>query len=38
MTIEEELLNKVKIDFNKISEYGFIKDNSGYNYSKKYYE
>ncbi len=34
MTIEEELLNKVKIDFNKISEYGFIKDNSGYNYSK----
>ena len=27
MTIEEELFRKTKIDFDKISEYGFKKDN-----------
>ncbi len=35
MTIEEELFRKTKIDFDKISEYGFKKDKSLYKYSKK---
>ena len=34
MTIEEELFRKTKIDFEKISEYGFKKDKSLYKYSK----
>ena len=34
MTIEEELFRKTKIDFNKISKYGFKKDKSLYKYSK----
>ncbi len=34
MTIEEELFRKTKIDFVKISEYGFKKDKSLYKYSK----
>ena len=34
MTIEEELFRKTKIDFDKISEYGFKKDKSLYKYSK----
>ncbi len=34
MTIEDELFRKTKIDFNKISEYGFKKDKSLYRYSR----
>ena len=34
MTIEEELFRKAKIDFDKISKYGFKKDKSLYKYSK----
>ena len=34
MTIEEELFRKTKIDFDKISKYGFKKDKSLYKYSK----
>lgn len=34
MTIEEEIFRKTKIDFNKISKYGFKKDKSLYKYSK----
>ncbi len=34
MTIEEELFRKTKIDFKKVSEYGFKKDKSLYKYSK----
>ena len=34
MTIEEELFRKTKIDFDKLSEYGFKKDKSLYKYSK----
>lgn len=35
MTIEEELFKKTKIDFDKISKYGFKKENNLYKYSKK---
>ncbi len=34
MTIEEELFRRTKIDFDKISKYGFKKDKSLYKYSK----
>ena len=34
MTIEEELFRRTKIDFDKISKYGFKKDQSLYKYSK----
>ncbi len=34
MTIEEELFRKTKIDFDKISKYGFKKEKSLYKYSK----
>ncbi len=34
MTIEEEVFRKTKIDFYKISKYGFKKDKSLYKYSK----
>ena len=34
MTIEEELFRKTKIDFKKITKYGFKKDKSLYKYSK----
>ena len=34
MTIEEELFKKTKINFEKISEYGFKKDKALYKYSK----
>ncbi len=34
MTIEEELFRKTKIDFDKISKYGFKKEKSIYKYSK----
>ena len=34
MTIEKELFRKTKIDFDKIFEYGFTKDQSLYKYSK----
>ncbi len=34
MTIEEEVFRKMKIDFDKISKYGFKKDKSSYKYSK----
>ncbi len=34
MTIEEEVFKRTKIDFDKISEYGFKKDKSLYKYSK----
>ena len=34
MTIEEELFKKTKINFDKVSEYGFKKDKSLYRYSK----
>lgn len=34
MTIEEELFRKTKIDFNKISKYGFKKDRNLYKYSQ----
>ena len=34
MTIEEELFRKTKVDFAKISKYGFKKDKSVYKYSK----
>ena len=34
MTIEEELFRKAKIDFDKISKYGFKKEKSLYKYSK----
>ena len=34
MTIEEEIFRKTKIDFDKISKYGFKKDKSCYKYSK----
>ncbi len=34
MTIEEEIFRKTKIDFDKVSKYGFKKDKSLYKYSK----
>ena len=34
MTIEEELFKKVKVDFDKVSKYGFKKEKSLYKYSK----
>ena len=34
MTIEEELFQRTKIDFNKIIKYGFKKDKNLYKYSK----
>ena len=34
MTIEEELFKKTRVDFEKIIEYGFKKENSSYKYSK----
>ena len=34
MTIEEEVFRKTKINFDKISEYGFKKEKSLYKYSK----
>ncbi len=34
MTIEEEIFRKTKIDFNKISKYGFQKDKNLYKYTK----
>ena len=34
MTIEEELFKKTKIDFDKISKYGFRKEKSLYKYFK----
>ena len=34
MQIEEELFRKAKVDFDKITEYGFKKDKSFYKYSK----
>ena len=36
MSIEEEVFKKEKLNTNKLKEYGFIKENDTYKYSKKF--
>ena len=36
MNIEEEIFKRRKVDYNKLIEYGFIKKNNGYSYSRTF--